>query len=182
MKAACLITSILLLSLMIGCTRQAKPAQNPQQDAKQSGAAPTPAQAQSSPSGTGRGTPAEAKAMLQQAIDHYNSVGRKQALADFTAKKSPFADRDLYVACIGPDHVETANGGYPSLVGTSADAQKDADGKPLGKTIWDAASSQGEGSVEYRWYSPVSGKIERKIFFVQKVGDDACGVGAYNPE
>ena len=180
MKAACFITSILLLSSMIGCTRQAKPAQNTQQDAKQNAAAPTPAQ--SSPPGTGRGTPAEAKAMLQQAIAHYNSVGRKQALADFTAKKSPFADRDLYVACIGPDHVETANGGYPSLVGTSADAQKDADGKPLGRTIWDVASSQGEGSVEYRWYSPVSGKIERKIFFVQKVGDDACGVGAYNPE
>jgi cytochrome c len=178
MKAACSITSILLLSLMIGCTRQAQPTQNSQK--KQNEAAPT--QAQSSPAETGRGTPAEAKAMLQQAVAHYNSVGRKQALADFTAKKSPFADRDLYVACIGSDHRESANGGYPSLVGTSADAMKDADNKPLGRTIWDMASSKGEGSVEYRWHNPVSGKIERKVFFVQKVGDDACGVGAYNPE
>ena len=176
MKAACFLTSIFLLNSMIGCTRQAKPAQNTQQDAKQSGAAPTPAQ--SSPSG--RGTPTEAKAMLQQAVAHYNSVGRKQALADFTAKKSPFADRDLYVACVGSDDLLTANGGYPSLVGTSVDSWKDADHKPLGRRIWDVASSEGEGSVEYRWYSPVSGKIERKIFFVQKVGDDACGAGAYN--
>ena len=109
MKAACFLTSIFLLSSMIGCTRQAKPAQNTQQDAKQSGAAPTPAQ--SSPSG--RGTPTEAKAMLQQAVAHYNSVGRKQALADFTAKKSPFADRDLYVACMGLDHFITQTAATP---------------------------------------------------------------------
>lgn len=177
MKTACFITGICLLSMTNGCAPRARPT-NTQQNVKQREAAPTQ---QPSLEATGRGTPAEAKAMLQQAVAHYNSVGRKQALADFTAKKSPFADRDLYVACIDSDHLETANGGYPKLVGTSADAQKDADGKPLGRTIWDVAS-KGEGSVEYRWYSPVSGKIERKIFFVQKVGDDACGVGAYNPE
>jgi len=120
--------------------------------------------------------------MLQQAVAHYNSVGRQQALADFTAKKPPFADRDLYVACLGSDHTLVANGGFPKLVGSSVDAWKDADRKPLGRTIWDVASSTGEGSVEYRWHNPVSEKVERKIFFVQKVGDDACGVGAYNPE
>ena len=43
------------------------------------------------------GTPAEAKAMLEKAVAHYKSVGRKQALADFNAKKPPFWDRDLYV-------------------------------------------------------------------------------------
>jgi len=177
MKTICFMTCVLLISLMIGCARQAQPA-NAQQNAKTSEAATTPAQ--SSPARTGRGTPAEAKAMLQLAIAHYNSVGRKQALADFTAKKSPFGDRDLYVACIGSDLIETANGGYPRLVGTSADAMKDADGKPLGKTIWDAAASK--GSVEYRWNNPVSGNVERKVLFVQKVGDDACGVGAYNPD
>ena len=48
--------------------------------------------------------------------------------------------------------------------------------------IWDVALTKGEGSVEYRWYNPVSGKIEPKVFFVQKAGDDACGVGAYNPQ
>jgi hypothetical protein len=28
----------------------------------------------------------------------------------------------------------------------------------------------------------LSGTIEPKINFVQKVGEDVCGVGAYNPE
>ncbi|HEX9941170.1 MAG TPA: hypothetical protein VGG03_04080 [Thermoanaerobaculia bacterium] len=37
-----------------------------------------------------RGTPAEAKAMLQKAVAHYKSAGRKQALSDFTAGKRRF--------------------------------------------------------------------------------------------
>jgi len=129
-----------------------------------------------------RGTPAEAKALLQRAVAHYKSVGRKRALADFTAKKAPFVDRDLYVFCIGPNRIISANGAFPSYVGTSADALKDADGKDLGKAIWEVASSKGEGSVQYRWINPVSHKIEPKISFVQKIGDDVCGVGAYNPQ
>jgi cytochrome c len=129
-----------------------------------------------------RGTPAEAKAMLAKAVAHYQAVGRGEALADFTAKKAPFADRDLYVFCIGPNRVISAHGATASLVGTSADALKDADGKPLGKAILDAAAGKDGGWVRYRWTNPVSGKTEPKVSFVQKVGTDVCGVGAYEAQ
>jgi hypothetical protein len=125
------------------------------------------------------GSPAEAKAMLAKAIAHYTAVGRKQALADFTAKKPPFSDRDLYVFCIGPERTIVANGGYPSFVGTSADALKDANGKPLGKVLWETGSQAGGGSVEYPHINPVTHKPQLKVSIVQKVGDDICGVGAY---
>ena len=125
------------------------------------------------------GSPAEAKAMLAKAVAHYTAVGRKQALADFTAKKPPFSDRDLYVFCIGPDRTIVANGAYSSFVGTSADALKDANGKPLGKALWDTGSRAGGGSVEYPHINPVTHKPQAKVSFVQKVGDDICGVGAY---
>jgi len=129
-----------------------------------------------------RGTAAEAKKLLAQAVAHYVAVGRKQALADFTGRKAPFFDRDLYVVCMGPDHTIVAHGGFPSFVGSSADALKDADGKALGKALWDAASGKGGGSVHYRWLNPMSGKTEPKVSFVEKVGDDACLVGAYSPQ
>jgi len=129
-----------------------------------------------------RGTPAEAKAMLQQAVAHYKSVGRKQALADFNSKKAPFGDRDLYVVCLGADHTIVANGGFPQYVGASADLIKDADGKSVGKQGWDVATSKGEGSVSYQWLNPVTHKMEPKITFFQKAGEDVCGVGAYNPQ
>ena len=119
--------------------------------------------------------------MLQKAVDHYTSAGRDQALADFTGRVAPFFDRDLYVVCMGSDHVETANGGFPQYVGTSADAVTDANGNPLGKTTWDTASTSAVNSVNYHWVNPVSGQTEPKTLFFQKVGTDVCGVGAYNP-
>jgi signal transduction histidine kinase len=126
-----------------------------------------------------RGTPAEAKAMLEKAAAHYKSVGRSQALADFSHKKAPFGDRDLYVFCIGADHRLAANGGFPSLVGASVDVLKDADGKTLGKSLWDAGTREGGGSVEYPLLNPVSHKAETKVSFLQKMGEDVCGVGAF---
>jgi len=125
-----------------------------------------------------RATPAEAKAMLDKAAAHYKAVGRTQALADFNAKKAPFGDRDLYVVCLDSNHIEVANGGFPSVVGTSADAVKDATGKPLGTRLWEVGS-KGEGTVAYDWLSPVTKKTEHKVSFVRKVGDDVCVVGAY---
>jgi cytochrome c len=49
----------------------------------------------------------------------------------------------------------------------------------LGTALLDAAASKNGGSVRYRWVNPVSGKMEPKVSFVQKVGTDVCGVGAY---
>ena len=129
-----------------------------------------------------RGTPAEAKAMLQKAVAHYKDVGRKQALADFTVKKAPFGDRDLYVVCLGSDHTIIANGGFPQYVGMSSDLLKDAEGKSVGQQGWDIASAKGEGAVRYRWVNPMTHKMEPKVTYFAKAGDDVCGVGAYNPE
>ncbi len=128
-----------------------------------------------------RGTPEEARALLARAAAYYKAVGRQQALADFNRKRPPFGDRDLYVACITPAGVLSANGGFPSLVGVSADAWKDAEGKPLGRAILNLAASKGEGSIDYLWTNPVTHKMEPKIGFVQKLSADVCVVGAYKP-
>lgn len=129
-----------------------------------------------------RGTPAEARAMLQKAVAHYAAVGRKQALADFTAKKAPFSDRDLYVVCVGPGGIVTAHGAYPAYVGASADILKDANSKPVGTTIWNIGSSKGSGSLQYPMINPLTNKVQSKNTFFQKVGDDVCAVGSYGAE
>ena len=172
MKAAFIVGSILLLSVVFGCARSA-PSTN--------GTNPSDQQSPQSRATSERGTPAEAKAMLLKAVDHYDSVGREQALSDFNHKKAPFGDRDLYVVCIGPNDKLTANGAFPQYVGSSPDILKDAEGKPVGRSIWETGNNKSEGSVQYMMINPVSRKIEPKIIFVRKVGSDVCGVGAYNP-
>lgn len=169
--AACLV----LLAVLLGCSRFGSVsntgASSNQSNSTKPAESPSPAGA--------RGTPEEAKAMLAKAVEHYKSVGPTQALTDFTKRKAPFFDRDLYVVCIGLDQRIAANGGFPQYVGSPASILRDAHGKPLGNSILKAAES--DGIVRYEWINPVSGKTEPKIGFFQKVGDHVCGVGAYNP-
>lgn len=176
MRRAYHLIPILLIGMTTSCTHL--------QQARDSHLGSEPATEKPLPASTPkseRGTPAEAKALLAQAIEHYNSVGRKQALADFTGRKAPFYDRDLYVFCISLNGIRTANGGFPQYVGTPAGTLKDADGKPLEPKILEVGSNGG-GSVEYHWINPVNHQMEHKIAFVKKAGEDVCGVGAYNPE
>ena len=126
-----------------------------------------------------RATPDEAKALLQKAAAHYKSVGRAKALADFNAGKAPFKDRDLYVVCLAPNNTIAANGQFPKYVGSPVDVLKDSKGKPLGIEILKAGSAKDGGTVSFVMTNPVSGKMEPKVLFAQKFGDDVCGVGAY---
>lgn len=128
----------------------------------------------------GQGTPAEAQAMLQKAIDHYHQVGRDRAFADFNEKGGPWIDRDLYVFCLGKDHTIVANGGFPNLVGTAGDAIRGADGKSLAVAMFKSVEGSGEGVVSYTWENPVSDKVENKVSFVRQINEDLCGVGAYD--
>ncbi|MGA8273283.1 MAG: cache domain-containing protein [Candidatus Sulfotelmatobacter sp.] len=128
-----------------------------------------------------RGSSAEAKVMLQHAIAHYKAVGRRQALADFTAKKPPFSDRDLYVVCISPEHIVVANGGFADHVGSRGDLMKDINGKGVAEAAWEVTSDTGEGMVRYRWLNPTTRTMELKVTLFARVGTDVCGVGVYSP-
>jgi cytochrome c len=128
-----------------------------------------------------RATPAEAKELLKKAEAHYKLVGRKQALADFSLKKGPFVDRELYVVCVDGAHKVVANGAFPSYVGAPVDVLKDATGKPLGAAIVDAAAGKNGGVATFTMLNPVSGKQEPKLMYARKFGEDACGVGVYKP-
>jgi len=119
------------------------------------------------------GTPEEAKAMLQKAVEHYNTVGRALALADFTGRVAPFFDRDLYVACIDATLHQSANGGFPNLVGSAIE--------PISRAAWDAATKDTISSINYAYIDPATGVTEPKTFYYEKVGRDVCGVGAYHP-
>ncbi len=137
---------------------------------------PYPAPTTAVPSGSqrpARATVAEALAMLKEAVQHYNTVGRAKALTDFTGRVAPFFDRDLYVACIDSNLAISANGGFPNLVGSRTE--------PLSRAAWDAATTTKVGSVNYDYTDPATGKTEPKTFYYQKVGSDVCGVGVYHP-
>lgn len=126
-----------------------------------------------------RGSAEDAKALLAKAAAHYQGVGRDQALKDFSAKGGEFTDRDLYVGCIGADNTTVAHGANPALIGKDVSILTDTDGKHFALDEAELGRNKGTGTVEYHWVNPVTKKIEAKVSFVQKMGDDVCFVGFY---
>ena len=122
----------------------------------------------------------DAKAMLNKAIAQCKLVGREQALKDFTAKKPPFRDRELYVICMGPDGTVVADGGFPHDVDVRGNAVVDVGGKGMATVARERTSADGAGVAHFRWVNPVTRNVESKTMFFARVDGDVCGVGAYS--
>src|SRR5689334_6830939 len=90
-----------------------------------------------------RGSEAQALALMDKAVAHYQSVGKEKALEDFTNDKADFTDRDLYVACIDQTGIWTAHGMNKSLIGRDMTKVMDADGRPLGVLLIELIKTKG---------------------------------------
>ncbi|MBA5689956.1 cache domain-containing protein [Rugamonas apoptosis] len=125
-----------------------------------------------------KGSANEAVAMVKRAVNLIRTKGRESAFAQFNAPGGQFVDRDLYIAVLDSKGVMAAHGNNPRLIGKSLIDMRDAGGKAFIKELVDAAQRNGSGWVEYKWPNPVSGDIESKSTYVEKVDDltVACGI------
>lgn len=121
------------------------------------------------------GTKAEARAMLDAVVAAVKE-DKKQALADFTAGKGQFKDRDLYPYCGGPDGRFTA---HPKLVGKPLKGLEDKTGKDFGTEIYERAKEGTVVEVPYMWPRPGETEPVEKVALVTKVDDQICAVGYY---
>jgi signal transduction histidine kinase len=127
-----------------------------------------------------RGTPAEAEAMVKKAIAHYKKVGREKAMADFSNTQGAFVDRDLYVVVLQMDGLELAHIN-PRTVGKNMMDLRDPDGRPHIKERLDAAKKAPSGWHEYKFFNPMTKKIELKSAYWERVDDLVFACGAYKP-
>lgn len=125
-----------------------------------------------------KGTADEAVAMAKKAVNLIRTKGKEQAYAQFNSPSGQFIDRDLYIAVIDSKGIMVAHGGNPRLIGKTLIEMRDAEGKQFIKQLVDTAQKNGSGWVDYKWPSPVSGAIESKATYVEKVDDltVACGI------
>ena len=143
------------------------------------------------------GTPPEARAMLERAVQALRA-DKQKALTAFSRGAKGFSQRDLYVFCFGPDGKLDAHPN-PALMGMHASMLKDKDGKAFGLEILQAAQPGAFAEVTYWWPQPqVSGygvygepypwgRLENwsndpkpKTSYVTRIDDQVCGVGYYN--
>lgn len=127
-----------------------------------------------------RGDRAEARAMVDDAVQHVLVAGPERAFRDFTDRSNATWHRkDLYVFAYTFAGVSVAHGANDKLVGKNLIDIRDPNGKFVIKELRDAAL-RGGGWVDYEWPHPVSLKIEAKSSYVRKLGnfDGFVGVGA----
>jgi signal transduction histidine kinase len=125
------------------------------------------------------GTAPEAEAMVKKAIDHMQKAGRQQAYADFTGKKAPFFDRDLYVTVTSLTGTSLAHGQNPKMVGMDLIDFKDIDGKPYFRERLELAKTKGKFWQDFKFVDPVTKKVLPKSMYCEREDDVAVCVGIY---
>ncbi len=125
------------------------------------------------------GTAAEAEAMVKKAREHMKKVGRDQAYADFTAKKAPFADRDLYVTVTSLKGPSLAHGQNVKMVGMDMTDFKDIDGKPYFKERFELAQAKGNFWQDFKFVDPITKKVLPKSMYCERDTDVIVCTGIY---
>jgi len=128
-----------------------------------------------------RGTEAEAQAMVRKAIQHYDKVGKDKAMADFSRSPGPFVDRDLYVVVDAMDGLVLAHIN-PKILGRNMIDLRDADGRYQIRERLDAARSGASGWQDFKFFNPVTKKIEPKRTYWEKHDNLVFACGAYKAE
>jgi signal transduction histidine kinase len=128
-----------------------------------------------------RGTVQEAQAMVKKAIEYYKKNGREKALAEFSKPDGKFADRDLYVTVYALDGTCLAHIN-PRVVGKNMMEQRDEDGKHFTRERLEAARTQQSGWQDFKFFNPMTKRIEAKRQYWERYDDLVFATGAYRPD
>jgi cytochrome c len=129
-----------------------------------------------------RGTPAEAKKMVEEAIAYIKANGREKAFAEINNPQGKFVDRDLYISVIEMNGTNLARGFEPFLLGKNIIDAKDADGKFFIRERIQKVKTKRSGWQDYKFFDPLTKKVERKAVYFERYGDIIAACGAYMPE
>lgn len=129
-----------------------------------------------------RATADDAIAFVKKGVEFVKKNGKEKALAEFSNPNGQFVKGELYFFVYGTngDGIVLAHGQNQKMIGRHLIDMKDTDGVFLIKEATKIANSaEGNGWVNYRWPNSVTGKVEPKRSYIEKVGDIWIGCGIY---
>jgi len=125
------------------------------------------------------GTEAQARALLQKAVDLFQKEGNA-ALSTIGRADGPFLQRDLFVFVIGPDKKVAADPAEPELVGADIATLRDPHGKPYALLIAGQATEDG-ATIDYEAKNPQTRRVEDKTAIAIRSGGYVFACGYYLP-
>jgi cytochrome c len=121
----------------------------------------------------------EAVAMVKKAVAAIKSEGPDKAYAEISDPKGSFVDRDLYIVVYGLDGMVLAHGADKNRIGTNQINDKDADGKEFVKERVELAKTHDSFWQSYKFKNPVTGKIEPKQMYCERLDETVVCGGVY---
>lgn len=122
-------------------------------------------------------TKVDAESNVKKGIAFVKANGKVNALAEFSNPKGQFVKGELYIYAMDLKGVVIAHGANAKLIGKKMYDLKDASGKLFIQDILKVPRSG--GWAEYQWINPVSKKIDRKVVYVESIGDIVLICGVY---
>lgn len=126
-----------------------------------------------------RATSKDAERLVHKAVSFVRQEGKDKAFAVFNDPRGAFTDRDLYVFVIDFTGLMLAHGAKPELIGKNEWARKDPRGKLFVQAMVKVAQQKGSGWEEYLFENPLTGRVEQKVAYFEKVDDYLVGCGAF---
>lgn len=126
-------------------------------------------------------SPAEAEALVKEAIQYAKSKGKEAAFKTITVAGGPFHKHNgaLYVFVYDLEGKVLAHGQGSSKVGLNQAKAKDPDGKEFVQERIQLAKSKGKGWHDYKYLNPVDKKIENKTSYIEVWEGLIFGSGIY---
>jgi len=126
-----------------------------------------------------RATPEDAQELVKQAVAYLKKHGKEQAFKEFQNKNGPFIYKDSYLFVYDLNGVCVAHGFDQSRVGKNYMDVADEDGKLYTKEYVELAKTKGSGWTFFKFKNPMSGKVEPKKAYIERVDDVLIGSGVY---
>jgi signal transduction histidine kinase len=126
-------------------------------------------------------TPAEAEALVKEAIKYAKAKGKEAAFKAITVSGGPFHKHggELYIFVYDFNGKVVAHGQGSHKVGIVQLKIKDPDGREFVAERIQLAKSKGKGWHDYKYLNPATEKIEKKTSYIEVWEDLIFGAGIY---
>lgn len=114
------------------------------------------------------GTPTEAKALLEQAVELFRAKGKEAAVKEINAG-GKWHQGDLYIVVAQYDGLMLAHSSNDKIPGKNMMEAKDAAGRPFVKETTANLRASGSSALDIRWGNPVTKKIGDATYFAKAV-------------
>jgi hypothetical protein len=122
----------------------------------------------------------KAKEMVQKAMAFYKKNGLEATVSAVNDTKGQFVDGEYYIFIHSFEGINIARGdGNLKRLGSNILEDQDSDGKFFVQEMLTTAQKNGSGWVSYKFKNALTGKVQTKHSYVQKIDNGLIGCGYF---